>query len=97
MHKIDAIVPGKTYPKLVRWKEDGHRIEIRFQSYRDGLQCTTTLNGFRFCQTSYRDVRDPIRRLKREIRAALRRGTTVTIGSIVQVKPDREIKTKVPT
>ena len=87
--QLKHIVPGKTYPAYVKVAEpEGMVVEFHLNSYFVGMYCAIHVNGELAQQTGDYDNKKFCKNLKRDIKKALERGATVTIGSIRQCKTE---------
>lgn len=90
--KLKAIKPGKTYPNAVYVTEtiDGEECKIRFllQSYYVGMYCAIYVSESTRIphQTGDHDNKRIVRRLKKDVKAAIGRGAKVEIGDVLNCK-----------
>lgn len=90
--QLASIKPGETYPAYVNIKEkddEGKDLKIKFllQSYVVGMYCSIYINGATIPhQTGDHDNAKVVRRLKKDINNAIKRGAEVTIGDLREVK-----------
>lgn len=86
--QIKEIKPGETYPSYVHIKEeDGKVVKFHLQSYITGMYMAVYWpNNSQPQQTGDRNNKTSVRKLKTDIRKAIKRGATVTIGEIRPIK-----------
>lgn len=87
---LKAIIPGKTYPAEVNVEETiadvPSKIKFCFNSFFVGMYCCVYINGKVASQGGDHNNKSCIASLKKDLKAALKRGAKVEIGSIRQVK-----------
>jgi hypothetical protein len=85
-NQLKAIVPGKTYPSIVKISEkvNDKSTEIKFllQSYYVGMYSAIYCDGQLVIQTGDNDNKKFVMKLKKDISKAIKRGVTVEIGTI---------------
>ena len=84
IEQLKEIVPGKTYPNYVKVTELNKQIEFHLQSYVCGMYCAIHIDGSSIpaVQTGDRNNKKFVTGLKKDLKKALDRGATITIGSI---------------
>lgn len=87
---LKAIVPGKTYPDEVTVSEEvnGKSMVVKFcfNSFYVGMYCCVYINGNVAQQGGDHNNKSCIASLKKDLKAALKRGAKVEIGQIRNVK-----------
>lgn len=86
---LKAIIPGKTYPAEVTVREvfEGKPMTVKFcfNSFFVGMYCCVYVNGNVASQGGDHTNKTCISKLKKDLKAALKRGATVEIGDIRKV------------
>jgi hypothetical protein len=89
--QLKAIVPGKTYPRQVTVNEpDGHEVKFLLQSYYVGMYCAIHLDGGAIPhQVGDHNNTTFVRKLKKDLKVAIKRGATVEISGMAncQLEP----------
>ena len=92
--QLKAIKPGVNYPASVTVKEkhEGKDMTVSFllQSYFVGMYCSVGVNGEHSHQMGDHNNKTLVRNLVKDLRAALKRGATVEIGTIHPIKKEIE-------